>query len=80
MTCALWASKGNSKASARGLAETLALLLANKADVHASDHVIIIFRSFEIDVTCEIAWMELRNVCYARRTHRDTRAAFVPQS
>ncbi len=68
------------KASGSGRTETLALLLANKAHVHAFDKVIIIFRSFEIDVTCAIAWMELRIVCYDWRTHRDTRAASVPQS
>jgi hypothetical protein len=68
------------KASQGGHTETLALLLANKADVHASDNVIIIFRSFEIDITCAIARMELRNVCYIWRTHRDTRAASGQQS
>jgi ABC-type phosphate/phosphonate transport system substrate-binding protein len=63
-----------------GHTETLAQLLANKADVHAANEVVIAIVSFEIHVTFDIAWNDLRNVGFEFGTHRDTRAASGQQS
>jgi hypothetical protein len=62
-------------ASIEGHTETLALLLANKADVHAADPVIIIILSVEFYSTFELEWNYLCNVSFTKWTHRDTRAA-----
>ncbi len=67
-------------ASENGHTETLALLLANKADVHAADRVIIICDRLNFYFTSEIAWMDLCNGGFTRRTHQNTRAASGQQS
>jgi hypothetical protein len=67
-------------ASQEGHTETLALLLANKADVHAADQVIIIILSLEFYFMMEIGWAYLCSIVITSRTHRDTRAASGKQS
>ena len=62
-------------ASQEGHTETLALLLANKADVHATDQVIIIILLLELNFLMEIGWSYLCSSGFTKRTHRDTRAA-----
>ena len=62
------------RASEHGHTETLALLLANNADVHAANHVIIIILSLEFYFIMEIGWIYLCNMGFKRRTQRDTRA------
>jgi hypothetical protein len=62
-------------ASKEGHTETLALLLANKADVHAANQVIIIILLLEFYFIMEIGWIFLCNMGFKRRTHRDARAA-----
>jgi hypothetical protein len=47
------------KASVNGHTETLALLLANGADVHATDQVIIMIQPFEFYFTFKIEWRYL---------------------
>ncbi len=44
-------------ASYGGHTATLALLLANNADVNAADDVVIIIWSFELYFTFEIGWI-----------------------
>ncbi len=67
-------------ASQEGHTETLALLLANNADVQAADQVIIIILLLEFYFIMKIEWIYLCNVRFTRRTHRDTRAASGQQS
>jgi hypothetical protein len=52
----------------------------HKADVHAADRVIIICDRLIFYYTSEIAWMDLCNGGFTRRTHRNTRAASGQQS
>ena len=56
-------------ASRGGHTETLALLLANKADVHAATKVIILVRSIQVYFTLVIGRNDLCNAGFARRTH-----------
>jgi hypothetical protein len=58
--------------------ETLALLLANKADADAADRVII--KSIKFYYTFEIVWRNLCNLGFKRWSHRETRAASGQQS
>jgi hypothetical protein len=67
-------------ASQEGHTKTLALLLANKADVHAADKVIIIISVFEFYFTFEIGRIYLCYVGFTIRTHRYTHAASGQQS
>ena len=67
-------------ASREGHTETLALLLANKADVHAADQVIIIILLLEFYFIMEIGWIYLCNMGFTKRTHRDTCTASGQQS
>ena len=62
-------------ASIDGHTETLALLLANKADVQAADQVIIISLLLEFYFIMEIEWIYLCIVGFTKRTYQDTRAA-----
>ncbi len=59
------------RASLRGHTETLALLLANKADVHAVDQVIITLM-FQSCFTLKIETIYLCNVGFSKGTHRNT--------
>jgi hypothetical protein len=56
-------------ASVKGHTETLALLLANKADVHAADQVIIIIWMFRFYFTLKIGRNDLFNFGFTTRTH-----------
>jgi hypothetical protein len=66
-------------ASEGGHTETLSLLLANKADVHATLAVIIMIPPFEFGFTLEIEWIYLCDEGFREWSHRDTRAAFGQQ-
>jgi hypothetical protein len=62
-------------ASRGGHTETLALLLANKADANAADEVIGIIGSFEFHFTFDIVRRNLCDWGFKRWSHRDTRSA-----
>ncbi len=66
-------------ASDMGHSETLALLLANKADVHAANQVIITWL-FEYHFSFEIVWIYLCYESFIRWSHWNTRAASGQQS